>query len=182
MNTIDKNTSLKELAFIVCKKFRQHGIDAVLTGGAVVSIYSENRYQSYDLDFITHCRVERLTIALNELEFYKQGRYYKSEATDYFIEFPPPPVAVGNKPLTKFNEIETESGYLKLLTPTQCVMDRLAAFYHWNDRPSLEQAVLVAGNNEIDINEIKIWSKEENSMKKFEIFLNSLKENKLHDL
>ncbi|HOG42788.1 MAG TPA: hypothetical protein PK560_01745 [bacterium] len=175
MSKIDKNTLLKELALIVCDKFRRHGIDAVLTGGAVVSIYSQNRYQSYDLDFITHCSVVRISIALKEIGFEKHGRYYKNPDTDYFIEFPPPPVAVGNKPLTKFNEIKTESGYLKLLTPTQCVMDRLAAFYHWNDRPSLEQAVLVAKNNEIDFEEIKIWSKEEDSMKKFEVFLESLR-------
>lgn len=131
--------------------------------------------KSYDLDFITHCSVERVSLALKEIGFEKHGRYYKNPDTDYFIEFPPPPVAVGNKPLTKFNEIRTESGYLKLLTPTQCVMDRLAAFYHWNDRPSLEQAVLVAKNNEIDFEEIKIWSKEEDSMKKFEVFLESLR-------
>ncbi len=32
---------------------------------------------------------------------------------------------------------------LKLPSPTQCVMDRLAAFYHWRGRQSLQQAVLI---------------------------------------
>ncbi|HTR76593.1 MAG TPA: hypothetical protein VMH39_00720, partial [Gemmatimonadaceae bacterium] len=27
------------------------------------------------------------------------------------------------------------AGTIRLLTPTQCVMDRLAAYFHWNDLP-----------------------------------------------
>ena len=77
---------------------------------------------------------------------------------------------VGNKPLKKFNEISTETGYLKLLTPTQCVMDRLAAFYYWNDLQSLEQAILVANSHEIEFKEIEEWSDNEGMMKKYGIF------------
>lgn len=175
---ISDKTTLKDLAFIVCGQLKKYGIEAVLTGGAVVSIYTENKYQSYDLDFITHCNEKRVSLALKELGFFKEGRYYKNKLTEIIVEFPPPPIAVGNKPLTDFNEIENNIGYLKLLSPTQCVMDRLAAFYHWNDRQSLVQAVLVASQNEIDLNEIKTWSIEEDSIKEFEIFLKSLNDGK----
>ena len=174
---IDNKTSPKDLAFIVCGQLKKHGIEAVLTGGAVVSIYTKNEYQSYDLDFITHCSDKRVSLALKEMGFSKVGRYYKSESTEIFVEFPPPPIAVGNKPLTDFNEIRNNLGYLKLLTPTQCVMDRLAAFYHWNDRQSLVQAVIVESQNKIDLNEIKAWSIEEDSIKKFKMFKKSLNEN-----
>ena len=33
---------------------------------------------------------------------------------------------------------------LHILTLTLCVMDRLAGFYHWNDRQNLDQAVMFA--------------------------------------
>jgi hypothetical protein len=174
MRKIDKDTSLKDLALIVCGVLKKHNVDAILTGGAVVSIYSENKYQSFDLDFISFETDKRIAIVLEEIGFLKEGRYYKNKETLFFIEFPSPPVAVGNKPLEDFCEITTDYGYLKLLTPTQCVMDRLAAFYHWNDRQSLYQAILVAKTHAINFEEIKQWSIEENSLAKYELFLKNI--------
>ena len=48
------NIDIKELACFVYELLKNNGIDAVLVGGACVSIYSQNRYQSYDLDFATY--------------------------------------------------------------------------------------------------------------------------------
>ena len=59
---------------------------------------------------------------------------------------------------------------LKLLSPTDCVKDRLAAYYHWNDRPSLEQAVLVCQNQSVDLDEVERWSKSEGKGDKFKLF------------
>lgn len=39
---INKKTSLSELAFIISEALINAGIEAVLTGGAVVSIYTKN--------------------------------------------------------------------------------------------------------------------------------------------
>ncbi len=50
---IDEKTSLDDLAHLICGTLAAHGIDAVLSGGAVVSLYTHNGYLSYDLDFIT---------------------------------------------------------------------------------------------------------------------------------
>jgi hypothetical protein len=44
---------------------------------------------------------------------------------------------------------------------TDSVKDRLAAFYHWKDLQSLEQAVLVARQHTIDLNEVRRWSQAE---------------------
>jgi hypothetical protein len=44
--------SLEELAALVCSTLERHGVSVVLSGGSVVSIYSNNAYQSNDLDFI----------------------------------------------------------------------------------------------------------------------------------
>ena len=178
MNEISGTTTLKELALIVGLRLKVAGIDAVLTGGAVVSIYTENPFESFDLDFISHSPISDISDALLKLGFKRtRGRYYAHPDTDFFIEFPSPPVAVGNKPLKEFHEINTDSGYLKLLTPTQCVMDRLAAFYHWNDQQSVEQAIAVARFHRINFEEVEAWSAEEGMVKKYELFKNKLSEN-----
>jgi len=53
----------------------------------------------------------------------------------------------------------------ELLSPTDCVKDRLAAFYHWNDRQCLQQAVWVAQERAIDWKEIEWWSRREGKRK-----------------
>jgi len=175
MNEISSITTLKDLALIVCLNLKLDGIDAVLTGGAVVSIYTENQYKSFDLDFISHAPASEISDSLSKLGFKKtKGRYYVHPETDFFIEFPSPPVAVGNKPVKEFHEIHTDSGYLKLLTPTQCVMDRLAAYYHWNDQQSLEQAIAVAKSQQINFKEVEEWSKEEGMVSKYELFFRTV--------
>jgi hypothetical protein len=35
---------------------------------------------------------------------------------------------------------------------------RLAAYYHWKDRQSLEQAILIARDHDIDMEEVGRWS------------------------
>ena len=47
------------------------------------------------------------------------------------------------------SEISLETGTLLLLSPTDCVKDRLAAYFFWNDRLSLAQALGVAARNAV---------------------------------
>ncbi len=49
-----ENITLKELAGYVSEELRKRGVETNLVGGACVTIYSENRYQSYDLDYVTY--------------------------------------------------------------------------------------------------------------------------------
>lgn len=69
--------NIGELAAYVCDHLMKNGMKVTLSGGACVSIYSENRYQSFDLDFI-----------------------------EYFIEFPPGPLALGDEPVKHVEYIE----------------------------------------------------------------------------
>lgn len=59
---------------------------------------------------------------------------------------------------------------MKLLSPTDCVKDRLAAYYHWNDRQCLQQAVWVARARKIDWDEVERWSRKEGEEDKFKVF------------
>ena len=171
MSEINKKTKIEELAIIVCDALLKKDINTVLTGGAVVSIYSNNEYVSSDLDFISYGDDKKIKEVMEELGFtIKEGRYYTHKNTNLFVEFPPPPLAIGNTPIKKVAEIKKDGKVLRLLTPTQCVMDRLAAYFYWNDLQCLEQAVQVAQKHPIDLNEIRKWAKEDDVLDKFNIF------------
>jgi hypothetical protein len=172
--------SIRELAIHICDYLHKNGIDVVLSGGACVAIYTRNRYLSYDLDFVLTSYQPRSKIkrALWPLRFVAAGRLFKHKDTEYLIDLPSPPPSVGDKPIKKISEIKNGKKVLKLLSPTDCVKDRLAAYYHWEDRQSLEQALGVARDKRISIAEIKGWSIKEGREDKFKIFLRAHKLNK----
>lgn len=66
---IDELTSLEHIAALVSEALARAGINAVLSGGAVVSIYSENEFQSYDLDFITSHAMKEVVAPLAALGY-----------------------------------------------------------------------------------------------------------------
>jgi len=47
----------------------------------------------------------------------------------YTVEFPASPLAIGQELVKEISEIETEYGVLRLITPTDSVKDRLAAYF-----------------------------------------------------
>jgi len=110
-----------------------------------------------------------------EIGFYEKNRYFKHPETEIFIEFPSGPLAIGNELVTDIIKIETDTGILNILSPTECFKDRLAAYYFWNDRQSLDQAILVSTKNDVDMNEIRRWSIKEDEVIKFNIFRKRLK-------
>jgi len=138
--------SVGELAAFIATHLRTHNIDVVLTGGACVSIYSNGKYVSLDLDFIDNHFTRRAKIkeALSEIGFVERDRFFTHPETPLFVEFPAGPLAVGAEPVKETIVMEFETGILPLISPTDCLKDRLAAYYHWGDRQCLEQAVLVA--------------------------------------
>ena len=154
------NMSVGELAAFISNHLRQRGIDVVLSGGSCVAIYSDGKYVSKDLDFIETRFARRTEIrdAMGEIGFIPEDRFFTNPACDYLVEFPTGPLAVGKEPAAHISEIEFSTGILRILSPTDCVKDRLTAYYHWNDLQSLEQAVLVAQSRDVDAKEISRWS------------------------
>lgn len=161
---------MEEFATHVCEGLRQHGIEAILTGGAVVTIYTKNEYQSGDADFVTTADRDVLTAAMTQMGFKPEGRRFVRPETDFFVEFPGRILEIGNEVIRDWNERRSKAGVLSLLRPTECVMDRLAAFYHWNDPQSLDQALLVGRRYPIDLDRIREWSKGEGHTEKYKIF------------
>ena len=168
---------VEEIAALICSHLAKRGMKCVLSGGTCVTIYSHNEYKSLDLDFVMP-EYERKDVdnALSELGFIRTRniRHYENKDCPYVVEFPPTPLWVGEEYVTKVKTLKTKFGALKLLRVSDCIKDRLTAFYHWKDRQSLEQAVLVAKMNRISLKELERWSINEGAQDKFEIFKNLL--------
>jgi hypothetical protein len=161
--------SVGELAAFVATHLRKRGIDVVLSGGSCVTIYSQGQYVSGDLDFIDtrFATSKEIKDAMSEIDFHEQDRYFAHSQSELLVEFPKGPPAVGKAPVQRIDELVFETGTLRIISPTDCVKDRLAAFYHWKDRQSLEQAILVAHTTEVDLDEIRRWSANEGMLEKY---------------
>ena len=171
-----KNMSQAELAAYVQDSLHAEGIPVVLSGGSVVSFYSSNKYVSKDLDLIntSFSKRSKIKAVMDKLGFHEQGRYFIHPETAFFIEFPDGPLSVGEEPVKEISEFELSTGTLRVLSPTDCVKDRLCAFYFWNDLQGLEQAILVTTSQQVDLKEIKRWSKVEGKEKEFKAFTDKL--------
>lgn len=176
MKTSIKAMSMQELGGFLCDALKVKGIHVVLSGGSCVQIYSRGEYTSYDLDLINQYneQFKKIQSTMEELGFKEHNRYFTHEDTPLFIEFPSGPLGVGDAPVEEIAEIDTEAGVLRLLTPTDCIKDRLAAYYHWDDEQCLQQAIWVAQQNSFDKASVKQWSLKEGMEEKFLIFEKSV--------
>ena len=151
---ISEQTTDLELAVIISQAPEVSGITATLVGGAAVSVHTHNEYKSVDLDFVTDARRENLLAVLKPLGFdlARDKRHFHHPRSSYLIQFPTSPLEFGNRRVRhdEIPKLQTNWGPLRVITPTLCVMDRLAAFWHWNDRQSWDQAVMLARHAELD--------------------------------
>jgi len=69
----DKKATVLETAVFLCDHLAQEGIDTVLSGGTCVSIYTENRYLSYDFDFVLldHSKRKKIRSVLERIGYLK---------------------------------------------------------------------------------------------------------------
>jgi hypothetical protein len=162
--------SVGELAAFISGHLRQIGIDTVLAGGSCVAIYSAGKYVSKDLDFIQtgFATARKIRDAMLAIGFvYEHGNFTHPD-TELLVDFPAGPLAVGKEPVEAIEEIQFSTGILRILSPTDCVKDRLAAYYHWADLQCLEQAVLVVRSNSVNLKEVRRWSGREGMSDAFE--------------
>lgn len=111
---------------------------------------------------------------MGKIGFQEKGRYFVNPDTQFFVEFPDGPLSVGEEPVKEISEFKLETGTLYVISPTDCVKDRLCAFYFWNDQQGLAQVMLVTKSQKVDLKEIERWSKTENKEREFETFKKNL--------
>jgi hypothetical protein len=109
----------------------------------------------------------KLADGMESMGFRREGRHFRHPESSFILEFPAGPLAVGMEPVHQVDEIELTTGVLRIVSPTDCVKDRLAAYFHWNDLQCLEQAVMVGQDNAIDMEELRRWSAQEGKAQAF---------------
>jgi hypothetical protein len=159
--------SRAELAALVVETLAAKYINVVLVGGSCVCLYTNERFVSFDLDFIdlSYSRKRKIAEVLKDIGFYSKGasRYFERDGCQWSIEFPSAPLAIGQEQITadKIAEIETKQGTVRLLSPTDSVKDRLLWWYLESDRQCWKQAQDIARNHSIGWEDLAAWHESE---------------------
>ena len=116
MKPVGKMTR-EELAGWVAQHLADAGIDVVLTGGSCVSLYSNERYVSKDLDFIdvslkSNREIGRVLLEIGFHNQPKNSRHFIHPDTQWSVEFPSAPLSLGDElvPAKAIAERETSQG------------------------------------------------------------------------
>ncbi len=171
-----RSPGLKEVARRVALALEKEGLRAVLTGGACASLYSGGAYQSSDLDFVLleAVREQRLVRAMASIGFVLRGGHFVCPGLPFFVEFPKGPLGIGRDIRIAPVRLPVRGTEIAALSATDACRDRLAAFYHWNDRASLKVALAIARRHRVDLKLIRSWSEGEGAGPAFEEFLGRL--------
>lgn len=164
MNTSNfSRTTIIELAAIISKHLAGQNINVVLVGGLAVEIYSENIYLTKDIDMvdISYTAAKALNLSMAEIGFTKKGRVYVNPTTVICVEFPAAPLYVGNEMIVNTTVTDVSAGQIPVLLAKDVIKDRLAAHFHWNDKPSLVQALAVMSKHPIDQKELERFCRSE---------------------
>jgi len=81
---------------------------------------------------------------------------------------------IGGDAVRDIAERRTPEGTLRLLPPTECVMDRLAAYYYFDDPQGCDQAIQVARAQSVDLHKVERWSRREGQLAKHAEFVRRL--------
>jgi hypothetical protein len=183
---IEKDSSLTDVCFAVAAAFELFSIAAVLTGGSAATVYAPEAYTSLDADFVlaNDAKGDKLREALATIGFVPSAArgMYEHPRTHFTLDFPKGPLAVGGDYVRETATLERDGVRLHILTVTDCVRDRLAHFYFWNDYSALSAAVGVARaqRKDVRIERLREWTERESGAgpaqyrPKFQEFLDRL--------
>jgi len=138
------------------------GISSVLVGGAAVVIHTEGRYRTTNLDLVPDDFMRReIAEILRGLGFGapRNRNFVHPECPHLSIRFPMAPVEIGGDLPGELDEVEVHGRRLRLLSPTDCVNDRLAGYVHQGSRTFFDQAVLVCIHQpaRVDLERVERW-------------------------
>ena len=179
---IDQNSTLVDVAFAICTKLTECGFEVVLVGGSAATYYAPDAYQSADVDFVaffsaTEENTARLVAAMHALGYDLEANMFRNRNGNPFtVEFPKGPLGIGGEYVTKYEKVKRDLQTLNVVSATDCIRDRLCAYYFWNDRSSLLVAVdiALAAADKVDMQAIRDWSSREQESRKFDDFVRLL--------
>ena len=169
---ITARSTIAEVIEAVSSTLETAGITAVLVGGACATVHSGGVYTSEDVDLIIQSAPGQSAVdeAMASIGFTRKQAQYFHAKSDFFVEFPRGPLAIGHDVRIKPVRVKVGSSRILALSATDSCRDRLAAFFHWNDRESLDVAVAIAVRQRVKLAAIRSWSAGENAMDKYETF------------
>jgi hypothetical protein len=142
---IGPNATLENVCFAVAAALNARGISGVLTGGSTAAIYAPEAYMSDDADFVLDAsdKLADAELALHSIGFQRVGksRIFSHPSIAFTVDLPKGPLAVGGDYVQDTCILERGGLRLRILTRTDCVRDRLAHFYYWDDYTALNAAV-----------------------------------------
>jgi hypothetical protein len=165
---IDENSTLQDVCYEVAEALRAMQADAVLTGGSAATIYAPDAYTSLDADFVFSRQPDRVslenTLAAIGFRKSKTPGMFEHTKSKYTLDFPKGPLAVGGDYVRTTQTVIRHGRTLQVLTPTDCVRDRLAHFFFWDDYTALTTAVAVMQSpygSEVDFDAVRTWAERE---------------------
>ncbi|MCW5946033.1 MAG: hypothetical protein KIT74_03285 [Fimbriimonadales bacterium] len=171
---INVHTSLRAVAFLSGTQMRQAGYCVIRTGGSAATSYAPNHDQSIDLDFMIEFAESssKGSVVLNSHGYRVENSIFFDESDPYTVGFVRGPIMIGEDEVRACNTLRERNCQLNVLTPTDCVRDRLAPFTFYRDRSSLQQAPWVANEqwDSMDLEAIERWCRREGEKERFEQF------------
>jgi hypothetical protein len=169
---------LKEAAAAVFKRLSANGHDPILSGQSCAAIYGGAGIKTSSIEFaIREFSVGPVSKLMAELGFaLKESRTFACDVSPFEVTLIAAPLMIGDDSVSGSRTIKTQAGPLKLVTPTDCVRQRLSMFYRWGDRAALSDAVQVAKRQAVDMELVARWSEWEWATDRFQEFVKALKE------
>jgi hypothetical protein len=158
------------LAAFLSNLFKAKGMDFILVGGATVQFYTQSQYLTKDIDVILRGDTkESIEEIMTSLDFRRTTNYrqFENPLFQFSVEFPPSPIEVGGRTITKVDVIKTPEGPLEIIKVEDIIMDRIIAGVEWKDTSSLEQAKLLwtVKKDRIDLDYLTDFAKKEGYLK-----------------
>lgn len=181
-----KNSSLEEFWKFVASHLESRGIGATLVGGAVATIYSKGGYESGDLDLVFDSMFQdrsKFEEVLKEIGIEKiDQRNFKHPEGVFSLEAKQPPIEIGHfidlkKGSLDIDLVDVNDQKIKIISPTDCIKDRLYKADEWNDDDAFEAALLVAKEVGFDEKKLRHFCKTNGKEEILEKFLNRLQSN-----
>jgi len=176
---MSKVVSLRALAARISSKLNEHGVRTVLCGGSCVTVYAKGRYATRDFDFVLSSSYPDSDVAgaLAELGYLPDPSVsgaFTHPDEEMVVDIRPAPPSLGDEPTGEPAVLAVGRYKLVLLSPTDCVKDRLAHFYFYRDRQGCEQAILVCLAQRVNMREVGRWSRAEGQASGFAEFRREL--------
>lgn len=176
-SAIDLTTlSLRQAVRIVAEHLENAGYDPVLTGSSCAALYAGGAIHPSSMEFVvSEYNAAELGKVMGALGFRRVSmNHYESAKSPYDVVFLPPPLAVGDDVIREPVLVPARPGKIRLLNVTDSVRQRLSMFYRWGDRKALDEAVVVARKQSLDMELIRRWSEWEWCTDKYDEFLGEL--------